>query len=70
MYKTALVTSKSVELFNVIEKTSVVFSAPTVKGLGVDGVLAVASATMGVPSQVNHSKDAVPVAGDQRSDVT
>ena len=53
----------------VVENTRVVFSAPTVKGWGVDGVPTVASEAMGVPSQVNHSKDAVPVAGDQRSDV-
>ena len=61
--------SNAVEFFSVVENTRVVFSAPTVKGVGVDGVPAVASATIGVPSQVNHSKDAVPVAGDQRSDV-
>ena len=55
----------SVELSSVVVRTRVVFSAPTVKL--VSGVLIFA---MGVPSQWYHWKEALPVAGDQRSDVT
>lgn len=49
----------------VVAKTRVVFKAPTVKA--VDGALRF---VMGVPSQWYHWKVAMPLAGDQRSEVT
>ena len=53
-----------VELSRVVARTRVVFKGPTVKF--VEGVLIF---VMGVPSQWYHWKEAMPVAGDQRSDV-
>ena len=64
MYRSALLKSR-VELSMVVAKTRVVFKAPTVKA--VDGALRF---VMGVPSQWYHWKVAMPLAGDQRSEVT
>ena len=55
-----------VELWSVVVSTRVVFKGPTAKFV-VEGVLVF---VMGVPSQWYHWKEAMPVAGDQRLEVT